>query len=105
MFSTSLGRFRAIALIEGISSIALFFVAMPLKYLADLPMAVRIAGSAHGALFVLYLLLGLGVAIEHEWGLKRVALYVLASIGPGTTLLLEPQLKADFEADRAAQAS
>jgi integral membrane protein len=30
----------------------LFGVAMPLKYLAEMPMAVRIVGSIHGLLFV-----------------------------------------------------
>ena len=59
MFSTSLGRFRAIALIEGISSIALFFVAMPLKYLAGKEETrafgedmVSVVGMAHGVLFI-----------------------------------------------------
>jgi integral membrane protein len=38
--------------VEGISTLVLFGIAMPLKYMADLPMAVRIAGSVHGFLFV-----------------------------------------------------
>ncbi len=49
-------------LIEGTSTLALFFVAMPLKYFADMPMAVTIVGSIHGLLFLVYvamLLLGL----------------------------------------------
>ncbi|RYG53979.1 MAG: DUF3817 domain-containing protein, partial [Chitinophagaceae bacterium] len=37
--------FRKIALVEGISFLVLLFIAMPLKYLADLPMAVRIIGG------------------------------------------------------------
>ncbi|MBG79309.1 MAG: DUF3817 domain-containing protein [Phycisphaerales bacterium] len=39
-------------LVEGFSTLALFFVAMPLKYYADMPMAVTIVGGIHGILFV-----------------------------------------------------
>lgn len=39
-------------MVEGISTLVLFGVAMPLKYVAGIPMAVRIAGSIHGFLFV-----------------------------------------------------
>lgn len=41
-----------VGLIEGTSTLFLFFVAMPLKYSADMPMAVSIAGSIHGVLFI-----------------------------------------------------
>lgn len=47
-------RFLSIlALIEGASLVALIGVAMPLKYYAGLPEAVRLVGMAHGALFLL----------------------------------------------------
>jgi integral membrane protein len=39
-------------LIEGLSTLVLFFVAMPLKYFADMPAAVSIAGPVHGFLFL-----------------------------------------------------
>lgn len=41
-------------IVEGTSTILLFFVAMPLKYLADMPMAVTVVGSIHGLLFIVY---------------------------------------------------
>lgn len=40
------------SIIEGCSTLVLFGVAMPLKYLADMPMAVTIVGSIHGILFL-----------------------------------------------------
>ena len=43
--------------IEGVSTLILFLVAMPLKYLADKPIAVEIAGSIHGGLFVCLVLM------------------------------------------------
>jgi integral membrane protein len=39
-------------LVEGTSTLVLFFVAMPLKYWGDMPMAVTIAGPIHGLLFL-----------------------------------------------------
>ena len=51
--TTFLNWLRLLGIIEGCSTLLLFFVAMPLKYMADMPMAVSVAGSIHGALFVL----------------------------------------------------
>lgn len=47
-----LRRLRWLGIVEGCSTLLLFFVAMPLKYAADMPMAVTIVGSAHGFLFI-----------------------------------------------------
>ena len=43
--------------LEGISFILLLFIAMPLKYVFDIPVWVRIVGSLHGVLFVAYCLI------------------------------------------------
>lgn len=43
------------ALLEGSSLIALLFIAMPLKYMADIPLAVKIVGPAHGVLFLAFI--------------------------------------------------
>ncbi len=39
-------------LIEGCSTLVLFFVAMPMKYYADIPEAVSVVGMIHGVLFI-----------------------------------------------------
>lgn len=48
-----LHRLRKLSLIEGTSTLILFGIAMPLKYFADMPLAVRVVGSLHGLLFVM----------------------------------------------------
>lgn len=48
---TYLRRLRRLSYVEGVSTLLLFFVAMPLKYLADIPMAVTVVGGMHGLLF------------------------------------------------------
>lgn len=48
----SLRTLSLLALVEGASLVALVGVAVPLKYLAGLPEAVRLVGPVHGALFL-----------------------------------------------------
>lgn len=57
-----LHKLRWMGFIEGVSTLVLFFIAMPLKYLGDMPIAVEIAGSVHGGLFVCLVIM-LGIAI------------------------------------------
>ena len=52
---TGYQAFLHIARWEGLSCIVLFFVAMPLKYLADMPEVVTQVGRIHGGLFCLYI--------------------------------------------------
>ena len=54
MLRTSIGRLRAIGLAEAISFLMLLGIAMPLKYFADFPRAVTIAGWLHGVLFMAF---------------------------------------------------
>ncbi|MCE7039777.1 DUF3817 domain-containing protein [Dyadobacter sp. CY312] len=82
LLKSSLGRLRIVAFLEGVSLLLLLGIAMPLKYMAGLPEAVRIVGMAHGVLFVLYVLLVVQVAIERSWSWKKAILSILASIVP-----------------------
>lgn len=102
--STLLNCLRILGLVEGTSTLLLFFVAMPLKYLADLPMAVRIAGSLHGALFVAYVLL-LAVAMwKSRWPLARGALLFTAAIVPFGPFVMDPRIKRWASGDQDTSA-
>jgi len=92
MTNTSLGRFRIVALMEGISFILLLFVAMPLKYMAGLPLMVKYVGWAHGLLFILYFLTLIQVYFDRNWSIKKVIWCVLASLFPFGTFVLEVRL-------------
>lgn len=48
--------FRAIALIEGVTTIALFCIAMPVKYWLDNPVLVPPVGMTHGVAWLAYML-------------------------------------------------
>ena len=47
-----LRRLRVLGAIEGVSTLVLFGIAMPLKYFGGVPRAVTIVGSIHGVLFM-----------------------------------------------------
>ena len=67
LFQTKTGRLRIIGFLEGISLLVLIFIAMPLKYCFNSPMAVQTLGPIHGALFVLFVINTLSVGIEQQW--------------------------------------
>ena len=96
--SAKLSRFRTIAFWEGVSTVALFGIAMPLKYLANQPLAVTYVGWVHGVLFILYALLLLDAMRSFGWPLKRGALYFAASLVPLAPFVVERQLKREQEA-------
>lgn len=73
---------RHVAFAEGISFLLLLGVAMPLKYLANSPMAVTLVGWAHGVLFVLFCLALFRVWITEKWGIGRCALIFIAALLP-----------------------
>jgi integral membrane protein len=89
---TSLGRLRFIGWWEGVSFLVLLLVAMPLKYFAGEPAAVRVVGMAHGILFVLYVLAALQAGLEYNWSWKRTALVLLASILPAGPFIVDARL-------------
>lgn len=80
--TTTLGQLRLIGFLEGISYLVLLGIAMPLKYLYDLPQAVRHVGMAHGVLFIAYVGWVLWVANERSWTGKKTFLSLLASLIP-----------------------
>jgi integral membrane protein len=89
---------RWVMLVEGISCLVLFFIAMPLKYIWGMNMAVSIAGGLHGFLFCWACLALLIVHLDRTWDLAHSAKYLIAIIPPGGMLLTEKWIKRDIEA-------
>lgn len=52
--SSAIDQLRTIGKVEAVSFLVLLGIAMPLKYLAGVPLAVKLVGWAHGVLFVLF---------------------------------------------------
>lgn len=94
--------FRQIALWEAISTVFLFFVAMPIKYILphfmEVPEevrlgTVRIAGSIHGFLVVIFVVLLIMAWQTYNWKFKRVLTYLVVSLIPIVSFWIEKDLK------------
>ncbi|RYG67300.1 DUF3817 domain-containing protein [bacterium] len=86
---------RTIGLCEGVSFLVLLLIAMPLKYLANQPSAVKIVGTVHGGLFLLYLSAGLVYGFTTRWPLGRFAALVFASALPLGAFVFDGTLKRE----------
>lgn len=93
---TALRQLRLVALLEGASFLVLLFIAMPLKYLADLPLAVRIVGSAHGMLFLLFLVALYRAASERGWPPRRWLIAFVSSVVPFGTFIFDRSLRREI---------
>ena len=91
--SLYLSRLRKVSLVEGVSTLVLFGVAMPLKYLAGMPLAVTIVGSVHGGLFVLLSLMFLGAIRAVPLSSKLALLGIVAAIFPFGPFVLDARLR------------
>ncbi|MEO8354145.1 MAG: DUF3817 domain-containing protein [Chthoniobacteraceae bacterium] len=93
---------RTVALIEAVSFLVLLGVAMPLKYLAHQPMAVKIFGWVHGALFIVFCFALLRVMITARWSIGRGALIFVAALLPCGPFVVDRRVRG-YEAEFAAR--
>ncbi|RYD75636.1 MAG: DUF3817 domain-containing protein [Sphingobacteriales bacterium] len=90
---TALGRFRLIAILEGISYVILVFISMPLKYFGNFPEAVKYNGWLHGILFVPFCFLLLHAWIIQKWSFIKAVLAFFASLIPFGTFVFDRAIK------------
>jgi len=81
--------FRKVAFFEGLSFLILLFIAMPLKYFADMPKAVSVVGGLHGVLFVAFIYLAWEVKSQYKKDWFWLAKAFLASIIPFGTFWMD----------------
>jgi len=74
--------FKIISTLEAISFLLLLGIAMPLKYIYDLPQMVQTVGMAHGVLFLLYIAGAVFISQKLNWTIKQLAIAVFCSILP-----------------------
>ncbi|MEO6407087.1 MAG: DUF3817 domain-containing protein [Ferruginibacter sp.] len=89
-------RFRLVAVMEGISYLILLCIAMPLKYLAGIPEAVKYIGWVHGVLFVLFCTYLVKVWIAYKWSFWKTTGAFIASLLPFGTFVLDKQLRRQY---------
>ncbi len=92
---------RHAALAEAVSYLLLLGIAMPLKYLAGQPLAVRLAGSVHGLLFIVLCWALWRVWTQSRWPWQRCALVLLISLLPFVPFFFDIRMRK-WEAETGA---
>jgi len=78
----SVKAFRLISSLEAISFLVLLGIAMPLKYIWDMPQMVQSVGMAHGILFVLYIIGAYFMYEKFNWSIRTLLIVILCSVLP-----------------------
>jgi integral membrane protein len=96
--SSLIRHFRLTALAEAISWIVLLFIAMPLKYVWQMPVAVKVTGMIHGVLFVVFCFTLYRAWLAAKWPLERAVMLFIASLIPFVPFWLDQRVKTWEEA-------
>lgn len=89
---------RKTALIEAVSFLVLLGIAMPLKYLAGMPMAVKLVGWVHGVLFITFCVALGRTMLRAKWPMSRGAMIFVAALLPFGPFVVDRKMLA-FEAE------
>lgn len=103
LFNSNIGRLRIIGILEGISLLILVFIAVPLKYKFNDPSLVKGMGPIHGALFLLFVVNSISIAIQRKWHIATTLKVLLSCIIPFGTFytdhyILKPAFKGTLTA-------
>lgn len=94
IMNNSVKKFGIINTIEGYSYLILLFIAMPIKYFLGFPLAVKIAGMAHGILFILFVILLVVAWQDRKWDFKENIIFFIASLIPFGTFFTKKKIEA-----------
>ncbi len=89
-------QFRYIGISEAISFLVLLGIAMPLKYIYDIPEAVKFFGWIHGVLFMAYVAQLIYLTDKLKWELSRVSAYFLAALLPFAPFFVDKKLREEY---------
>ena len=98
MLKTTIGRLRAIGLIEAVSFLVLLGIAMPLKYFAGMPQAVTAVGWIHGLLFITFCIALTHAHQEAKWTVWRTGGVLIAALLPFGPFVIDGRLRKEDEA-------
>ena len=88
----ALVRYRVMAYVVGVMLVLLVFVAIPLKYLAHHPGPVAVIGTAHGFLYMVYLVAAFDLALRARWRAASTVGVLLAGTIPLLTFFVERRI-------------
>lgn len=82
-------RYRVLAIVTGVMLVLLVFVAVPLNLFAHMHGPVAVIGTAHGFLFMVYLVTALDLGVRRRWPLLRLGLIMIAGTIPFASFVAE----------------
>ncbi len=104
MRSTPIGRVRIAGKVVGASFLVLLGVAMPLKHIWDVPLAMRLVGIIHGVLFLIFCAILMDTRRRARWSLGEAMVPLLACQIPFGPWLVDGKLRRmDAEGTPAQQ--
>jgi integral membrane protein len=74
--------FKYVSILEGLSFLLLLFIAMPLKYVWEMPQMVQQIGMAHGVLFIVYVFGAIWLFKPLNWSFKELLIILGCSLIP-----------------------
>lgn len=92
---------RIVAILEGVSLIALMGICMPLKYIYNMPEPTEFVGMAHGVLFILFEVMVLYLMSSLPLSKWKILILMISAIIPFGTWytdikFLKPLQQKDF---------
>ncbi len=81
--------FKIVAFIEGSSYLLLLFIGVPLKYMLDNNIIVKLLGKPHGFLFIAYVIIAIWIKQKMKWNFKTLLIIIVASILPFGTFWMD----------------
>tara|TARA_R110002051_G_scaffold75005_5_gene136712 strand:+ start:3374 stop:3715 length:342 start_codon:yes stop_codon:yes gene_type:complete len=95
--NTALKTLTIIGYLEGTSFLLLLCIAMPLKYMMDIPEGVKYIGMAHGGLFIAYIVVLIGTAVKIKMPIWAIPAGVLGSFLPFGPFIFDHWLKKSLK--------
>jgi integral membrane protein len=102
--TAALQRFRVMAVIVGIGLLILFFVAVPLRYLAGYATFSEYFSPVHGLAYMIYLVTVVDLGRRARWSLLRMVGVMLAGTVPFLSFVVERRVTAGLADTAHAEA-
>jgi integral membrane protein len=88
-------RYRILAFVTGTLLIVLVFVAIPIQWWGHNKTPVAIIGTAHGFIFMVYLVTALDLGVRLRWPWLKLGLIMLAGTIPFASFVAERRAHGD----------
>lgn len=90
-------RYRVMAYVVGVLLVVLTLVGVPLKYLGDNDLVVRLTGIPHGWLYMVLLITAFDLGRRVQWSWKRLLLIMAAGTVPFLSFVAERSASHDVQ--------